>query len=96
MTVFLRRYLTFVFARRRRPRKRSFTRRLVGRRGWHYFADAYGVFEESSAPGADEHAIWDTLRSRKPGSLGGDVKPVRDLMRALERVNRGEPGADRV
>ena len=43
-TGFLRRYLTFAFARRRRPRKRSFTQRLV-------------------------HAIWDTLRSRKPGSL---------------------------
>jgi acetyl esterase/lipase len=25
--------------------------------------------QESSAPRADEHAIWDTLRSRKPGSL---------------------------
>jgi hypothetical protein len=24
---------------------------------------------ESSAPRADEHAIWDTLRSRKPGFL---------------------------
>ena len=69
MTGFLRRYLTFAFARRRRPRKRSFTQRLVGRRGWHYFADAYGVLQESSAPRADEHAIWDTLRSRKPGSL---------------------------
>jgi hypothetical protein len=29
----------------------------------------YGVLQESSAPRADEHAIWDTLRSRKPGSL---------------------------
>ena len=28
---------------------------------------------------------------RKPGSLRGDAKPVRDLMRDLERVNRGEP-----
>jgi hypothetical protein len=64
MTGFLRRYLTFAFARRRRPRKRSFTQRLVGRRGWHYFGDAYGVLQESSAPRADEHAIWDTLRSR--------------------------------
>ena len=27
------------------------------------------VLQESSAPRADEHAIWDTLRSRKPGSL---------------------------
>src|ERR1700675_2216389 len=43
MTGFLRRYLMFAFARRRRPRKRFFTQRLVGRRGWHYFADAYGV-----------------------------------------------------
>ena|SRR5438445_13054987 len=25
----------------------------------------------------------------------GDAKPVRDLMRDLERVNRGEPGANR-
>jgi len=33
MTGFLRRYLTFAFARRRCPRKRSFTQRLVGRRG---------------------------------------------------------------
>ena len=30
---------------------------------------AYGVLQESSVPRADEHAIWDTLRSRKPGSL---------------------------
>lgn len=29
----------------------------------------YAVLQESSAPRADEHAIWDTLRSRKPGSL---------------------------
>jgi len=36
MTGFLRRYLTLAFARRRRPRKRSFTQQLVGRRGWHY------------------------------------------------------------
>jgi len=56
MTGFLRRYLTFAFARRRRPRKRSFTQRLVGRRGWHYFADFYGVLQESFAPSADEHA----------------------------------------
>jgi len=33
------------------------------------FADAYGVLQESSPPRADEHAIWDTLRSRKPGSV---------------------------
>ena len=52
---------------------------------------AYGVLQESSAARADENAIWDTLRSRKPGSPGGDAKPVRDLMRDLERVNRGEP-----
>ena len=40
MTGFLRRCLTFAFERRRRPRKRSFTQRLVlvGRRGRHYFA----------------------------------------------------------
>ena len=87
MTGFLRRYFTFAFARRRRPPQRSFTQRLVGRRGWHYFADAFGVLQESSAPRADEHVIWDTLRSRKPGSLR-----VRDLMRDLERVNRGETG----
>src|SRR5260370_17794026 len=29
----------------------------------------YVVLQESSAPRADEHAIWDTLRSPKPGSL---------------------------
>src|ERR1700730_8929815 len=29
----------------------------------------YAVLQESSAPRADEHGIWDTLRSRKPGSL---------------------------
>ncbi len=29
----------------------------------------YAVLQESSAPRGDEHAIWDTLRSRKPGSL---------------------------
>jgi hypothetical protein len=29
----------------------------------------YAVLQESSAPRADEHAIWDTLRSPKPGSL---------------------------
>jgi hypothetical protein len=29
----------------------------------------YAVLQESSAPRADELAIWDTLRSRKPGSL---------------------------
>src|ERR1700674_2381025 len=51
------------------PASGPFAQRLVGRRGWHYFADAYGVVQESSAPRADEHAIWDTLRSRKPGSL---------------------------
>ena len=90
MTGFLRRYLTFAFARRRRPHKRSFTQRLVGRRGWHYFADAYGVLQDSSAPRADGHAIWDTLRSGKPFSTG-DAKPARDPMRDLERVNRGEP-----
>jgi hypothetical protein len=27
----------------------------------------YAVLQKSSAPRADEHAIWDTLRSRKPG-----------------------------
>ena len=91
MTGFLRRYLTFAFARRRRPRKRSFTQRLVGRRGWNYFADGYGVLQESSAPRADEHAIWDTLRSLEAWFSTGDAKPVRDLMRELERVNRGEP-----
>ena len=51
----------------------------------------YAVLQESSAPRADEHAIWDTLRSRKPGSLRGDAKPVRDLTRDLEGVNRGGP-----
>jgi hypothetical protein len=39
----------------------------------------------------------DTLRSRKRFSqisfATGDAKPVRDIMRDLERVNRGEPGA---
>src|ERR1017187_2583909 len=29
----------------------------------------YAVLQESSAPRADEHAVWDTLRSRKPGFL---------------------------
>jgi hypothetical protein len=29
----------------------------------------YAILQESSAPRADEHAIWDTLRSRKRGSL---------------------------
>src|SRR5258706_14654816 len=29
----------------------------------------YGVLQESSAPRADEEAIWDTFQSRKPGSL---------------------------
>jgi enoyl-CoA hydratase/carnithine racemase len=38
---------------------------LAGRRGWHYFADASGVLQESSAP-SDENAIWDALR---PASL---------------------------
>jgi hypothetical protein len=47
----------------------------------------YAVLQESSAPRADEHAIWDTLRSFSTG----DAKPDRDLMRDLERVNRGEP-----
>jgi hypothetical protein len=90
MTGFLRRYLTFAFARRRRPRKRSFTQRLVGRRGWHYFADAYGVLQESSAPRADEHAIWDFAIPQAWFSTG-DAKPIRDLMRDLKRVNHGEP-----
>jgi hypothetical protein len=35
--------------------------------GW--ISKRCGVWQESSAPRADEHAIWDTLRSRKPGSL---------------------------
>ena len=85
MTGFLRRCLTFALARRRRPRKRSFTQRLVGRRGWHYFADAHGVLQESSAPRADEHAI----RDAQAWFSTGDAKPVRDLIRDLERVNRG-------
>jgi len=31
--------------------------------------DACSVLQESSAPRADEAAIWDTLRFRKPRSL---------------------------
>jgi hypothetical protein len=68
MTGFLRRYWTFAFTRRRRPRKRPL-QRLVGRRGCRYFAGAYGVLQETSAPRADGYALWDTLRSRKPDSL---------------------------
>ena len=51
----------------------------------------YAVLQESSAPRADEHAIWDTLRSRKPGSLRAMPSQFRDHMRDLERVNRDEP-----
>jgi hypothetical protein len=63
MTGFLRRYLTFAFARCRRPRKRFFTQRLVGRRGWHYFADAYGVFAG-------------VIPRLVPMNTTGDAKPV--------------------
>jgi hypothetical protein len=35
-------------------------------------------------PGAEEQAVWDTLRSREPASYG-HAEPVRDLMRDLER-----------
>jgi len=85
MTGFLRRYLTFAFARRRRPRKRSFTQRLVGRRGWHYFADGYGVLQESSAPRADETRNLGYFAIPQAWFSTGDAKPVRDLMRDLER-----------
>ena len=43
-----------------------------GRFNWllpQVIALPYAFLQESSAPRADEHAIWDTLRSRKPGSL---------------------------
>jgi hypothetical protein len=40
----------------------GYSGRVKGRRGWRYFADAYGVLQELSAPHADEHATWDTLR----------------------------------
>jgi hypothetical protein len=51
----------------------------------------YDVLQESSAPRADEHAIWDTFAIPQAWFSTGDAKPVRDLMRDLERVNRGEP-----
>src|ERR1700733_1710910 len=94
MTSFLRRYLTFAFARRRRPGKRSFTQRLLGRRGWHYFCGFLGILQKSSAPRVDD-AQSGTLCDPASGFSRGDAKPVRDLMRDLERVNRSEPGANR-
>ena len=51
----------------------------------------YVVLQESSAPRADEHAIWDTFAIPQAWFSTGDAKPVRDLMRDLEWVNRGEP-----
>ena len=51
----------------------------------------YAVLQESSTPRADEHAIWDTVRTRNGWFSTGDAEPVRDLMPDLERLNRGEP-----
>jgi hypothetical protein len=51
----------------------------------------YAVLQESSAPRADEHAIWDIFAIPQAWFSTGDARPVRDLMRDLERVNRGEP-----
>jgi hypothetical protein len=36
---------------------------------WSEYVNAAAFLQESSAPRADGHAIWDILRSRKPGSL---------------------------
>jgi resolvase-like protein len=44
---------------------------------------------ESSAPRADQHA--GILCDPQAWFSTGNAKPVRDLMRELERVNRGEP-----
>jgi len=57
--------------------------------GWHYFADAYGVLQESSAPRADEKQSG-ILAIPQAWFSTGDAKPVRDLMRDLKGVNRCE------
>ena len=51
----------------------------------------FGVLQESSAPRADGHAMLGYFAIPQAWFSTGDAKPVRDLMRDLERVNRGEP-----